>query len=46
MVQRVKNAVKQHVGERILCIVGADHNDMMHEQLRMEGTIELIYPLR
>ncbi|PWW04889.1 hypothetical protein DFQ01_106174 [Paenibacillus cellulosilyticus] len=45
MVQRMKNAIKQHEGKRILCIVGADHNHAIHEGLLGEEGIELIYPL-
>lgn len=46
MVQRVKNAVNQHKKGRILCIIGADHNYMLHDQLRLEQDIDLVYPLR
>jgi hypothetical protein len=46
MIQRIKNAIKQHEGQRILCIVGADHNHVIYEGLMEVEGIELIYPLR
>lgn len=45
MAERVKNAVRQNPGKRILCIVGADHNYMMQELLR-PGDWDLVYPLK
>jgi hypothetical protein len=46
MIQRIKNTVKQHPGERLLCIVGADHNHALHDALGKEKHIRVVYPLR
>lgn len=46
MIQRMKNAIMQHAGKRILCIVGADHNHAIYDGLIGVEGIELIYPLR
>lgn len=46
MVQRIRNAIKQHQGKRILCIMGADHNHVLNEELRKIEGCEVIYPLR
>lgn len=46
MIQRVKNAMKQHAGKRILCIAGADHNHALYEGLIQEKDTRLVYPLR
>jgi hypothetical protein len=46
MIQRIKNAIKQHEGQRILCIVGADHNHAIYEGLMEVEGIKLVYPLR
>lgn len=46
MIQRIKNAIKKHLGKRILCIVGADHNHALYEGLIIEKDIQLVYPLR
>ncbi|WP_219838181.1 DUF5694 domain-containing protein [Paenibacillus sp. R14(2021)] len=46
MIQRIKNAMKEHNGKRVLIIVGADHNHVLHEGLSAEKNIELVYPLR
>lgn len=44
MVQRIKNAINAHVGKRILCFVGADHNYCFYDGL-CKLDIELKYPL-
>lgn len=46
MVQRIRNAMKQHPDKRILCIAGADHNHVLSEELRRTERCEVIYPLR
>jgi hypothetical protein len=46
MIQRIKNAIQKHVGKRVLCVVGADHNHMLYQGLVSENNIQLIYPLR
>ena len=46
MMARVESAVANHLGKRILCIHGADHNYWYHRVLRERSDIELIYPLR
>ncbi|MEK3828479.1 hypothetical protein [Paenibacillus sp. FSL K6-1558] len=45
MIQRVKNAMKEYAGKRILCIVGADHNYIFQDELRKED-VHWIYPLK
>lgn len=45
MIQRVKKAINQNPGKRILVVAGADHNYSFYDGLRTEP-IELIYPLR
>lgn len=45
MMQRVKNAIKDHTGKRILCIVGADHNYIFHDEFQNEA-VDWIYPLK
>lgn len=45
MIQRVVNTFKVNPERRILCIVGADHNDFFYKELKKEA-ITLIYPLR
>ncbi|WP_418041383.1 hypothetical protein [Paenibacillus xylanilyticus] len=45
MIQRVKNTIDSNPDKRILCIVGADHNDLFQETLIQEP-IQLVYPLR
>jgi hypothetical protein len=45
MTQRIKNAIKQHEGKRILCIAGADHNYCYYESLA-DADVQLVYPLR
>lgn len=45
MIQRIKNAIREHPGQRILCITGADHNHALYEGLVTEKDLELIYPL-
>lgn len=46
MIQRIKNAIKEHSRNRILCIIGADHNHALYEGLVEEKGIQLVYPLR
>lgn len=46
MNQRIKNAIGQHAGKRLLCIVGADHNHALYEGLAPVKDIQLVYPLR
>ncbi|OWA37953.1 hypothetical protein B9G55_05715 [Saccharibacillus sp. O16] len=46
MMQRIHNAIKEHSGRKILCIVGADHNHVLNEELRKRKDVEVIYPLR
>nr|WP_232243255.1 hypothetical protein [Paenibacillus sp. GSMTC-2017] len=46
MIQRIKNAIKKHLGKRILIIAGADHNYMFYEGLLAEPNIQLVYPLK
>lgn len=45
MMRRVKNAIKDHTGKRILCIVGADHNYIFHDEFQDEA-VDWIYPLK
>ncbi|NGZ74699.1 DUF5694 domain-containing protein [Saccharibacillus alkalitolerans] len=46
MVQRIRNAIKRNPDKRILCIVGADHNHLLNEELRRAEGSKVIYPLR
>ena len=46
MIARVKNAIEQYKGKRILCIHGADHNYWYYESLKNIKNVEVIYPLR
>ncbi|OHX31119.1 hypothetical protein [Bacillus mycoides] len=46
MIARVKNAIEQYNGKRILCIHGADHNYWYYESLKNIKNVEVIYPLR
>ncbi|PET16981.1 hypothetical protein [Bacillus cereus] len=46
MIARVKNAIEQYNGKRILCIHGADHNYWYYESLKNMKNVEVIYPLR
>ena len=46
MLARVKNAIEENEGKRILCIHGADHNYWYYDALKDEKNIEVIYPLR
>lgn len=46
MTQRIKNAMKRHPSKKVLCIAGADHNHVLHEQLGRDAGVQLIYPLR
>jgi hypothetical protein len=46
MLARVKNAIRRHLGQRILCINGADHNYWYHQVLQKEKEIDVVYPLR
>lgn len=45
MAERVKKAMHKNPDERILCVVGADHNYMMYDYLK-DGDWTTIYPLR
>ncbi|OKO50629.1 hypothetical protein ABH17_028590 (plasmid) [Bacillus toyonensis] len=46
MIARVKNAIEQYNGKRILCIHGADHNYWYYESLKNMKNVEVVYPLR
>ncbi|MBA2936947.1 hypothetical protein HZF08_01360 [Paenibacillus sp. CGMCC 1.16610] len=46
MIQRINNAINKHLGKRILCIVGADHNHAIYEGLVGNKDIQLVYPLK
>ncbi|WP_172193678.1 hypothetical protein [Saccharibacillus qingshengii] len=46
MMQRIKNAIKRHPGKKMLCIVGADHNHVLNEELRKMEQLEVWYPLK
>lgn len=46
MIARVKNAIGENRGKRILCIHGSDHNYWYFETLKSVENIQLIYPLR
>ncbi|MDO7908658.1 hypothetical protein Q5741_19910 [Paenibacillus sp. JX-17] len=46
MIQRIRNAIRQHKGKRVLCIVGADHNHVLYKELSGEQDLHVVYPLR
>jgi hypothetical protein len=45
MIARIKNAIENNKGKRILCTVGAEHNYFYYKELRRLG-YEVIYPLK
>ncbi|WP_017815043.1 hypothetical protein [Paenibacillus shenyangensis] len=46
MLQRIRNAIKDNPNGKILCIVGADHNHILKEELNNLKDVQIIYPLR
>ncbi|WP_240421771.1 hypothetical protein [Paenibacillus periandrae] len=46
MVQRIRNTIKRHPGQRILCIAGADHNYCYYDGLKDLEDITIQYPLK
>jgi hypothetical protein len=45
MVERIRRAISERHGKRVLCIAGCEHNGYFVEGLR-DGDWELVYPLR